>query len=163
MHSKGGDVRHIGRFLLAGLVLVTLVSCRQPSPPPPASWPTGESATSGSGIPLVIYERTDGQGVLHERWEIHADGRVSGEGGQEWYLTPEALMTLMGQIEESGFEEMQDTYLPENPCDDCMVRALGVLTDTGMKMVVMIDGAPDQPPKLLELVQWVDALVRERT
>jgi len=156
-------VCHIGRFLLAGLCIVILVSCRQSPPPPPASWPTGESDPSGNEIPLIIYERTDGQGVLHERWEIHADGRVSGEEGQEWYLTPEALMTLMRQIEESGFIEMQDTYLPENPCEDCMVRALGVLTDTGMKTVVVIDGAPDQPPALMELVQWVDALVRERT
>jgi hypothetical protein len=108
----------------------------------------------------MIYERIGGETGLRERWEIYADGRTVREDGTVRYLEPEALMVLMEQVERSGFFEMEDVYLQESPDPPRFVYALSVRMNEGMKAVVVMDGAPGQPPALGELIRTVDKLVR---
>jgi len=149
-------VRRAGGFLLP-VSLVVLVACQ---PAIPAGQPSSVAEGPAPELPLVVYERIGGETGLRERWEIYADGRVVREGDTVRYLEPEALMVLMEQVERSDFFEMEDVYLQEGPRSPRFVYALSVRMNGGMKAVVVMDGAPGQPPALGDLIQTVDALVR---
>ncbi len=147
-------MRRAGRLLLL-MPLVLLIACQPTTPTvqlPPLSAP--------SGLPLIVYERVNGESGSYERWEIYADGWVVHGDATEGYLDPEALMVLMEQVEQAGFFEMEDLYLPNDPDSGGTIYALSIRTEGGMKTVVATDGAPGEPPALVDLIRRMDGLVR---
>lgn len=149
-------MRCAGRLLLL-MPVVALTAC-QPATPTPQPVPAATDTLPN--LPVIVYERIDAGTGTHERWEVYADGRAVREDGVEVYLEPEALMLLMQQIEQAGFFGMEDVYLPSDPGQGGVVYALSVRTDGGMKTVVVADGAPGEPPALVDLIQRIEGLVR---
>ena len=156
MHCKG-------KSLFIALLLLLCACQAAPATQPPVPLPPADNAgeTIPTSIPLVIYERAIlGEG-LHERWEIYGNGPVIQQDGSQKHLTPEAMMTLVDTIEQSGFFDMQDAYLPEEPVYDEPLYALSVWAEGEVKTVVTMEDVPMRPLSLQTLIQYVDTLVRE--
>ncbi len=153
--------------LLVAASLILLAACQAAPVSPTATIPAvppsvvSPPTVFAADFPVFVYERTTGDGMTYERWEVFADGRMMRVDGTESYLSPEEMMTLMLLLEEAGFYGMEDTYLSSDMCCDRALYVLSVRTAGEIKTVAVVEGAPGEPPALQELILQVDMLLRE--
>ncbi len=137
------------------LLLLVLCAC-QAALLEPAEEPVPRS------LPLVLYERVIISTESYERWAIYEDGTVLENDIVKTSLSLEAVAELLRRVEEAGFFDMEDVYMPEQPAPDQPLYALTVRGEEEIKTVVTMEGVPMQPAQLQALIDYVDALVKGR-
>lgn len=119
---------------------------------------TGREVTDSLDGAVIIYQRSGGIAGMSERWVVYPDGRVLQPDGQIRHVPPEQVSTLLRKIESLGFFDMNDEYLPQNPCCDRFTHTLTVRRDNQRKHVTTLDATPGTPAALWEAIDAVTQL-----
>jgi hypothetical protein len=113
---------------------------------------------------VIVYTRSGGLAGAQETYEIHTDGRIvhTDDGNvNELQVTAEQVEALLAELDDLGFFEAA-TSKPSGPSNLGADRTTSTLTvHRGEKplSMTMVDGAPDQPPELIEAVRAVSDLI----
>ncbi len=109
-------------------------------------------------LPLLVYHRSGGFAGIIETWEIYADGRAMSENGLLQFA-PSEVSALMDEIKSLGFFDLEDSYLPKDPCCDRFFYEITVNADGKSKTVKTVDGTPDLPTNLLAVLNRVNTFI----
>ncbi len=135
----------------------TAVSTPEPtaSPERPPHEPTPTSALTKPDSPatptaetaeeIIIFARSGGYAGLNEEWTIYSDGRVINQTGAVWQTTPQAVTQLQTDIINSGFLELEENYLPKDPCCDRFTYTLTLIVAGETYQTTTIDATPTTP------------------
>ncbi len=104
----------------------------------------------------IIFRRSGGFAGVDEQWVIYTDGRIERPVGEQGKVDEQQVQTLLESIEDAGFFDLNDSYIPVNTCCDRFTYVITVQHNNQTKTVTTIDAAPDSPP---ELWQTIDAIV----
>lgn len=136
---------------------------------PAEGGPVIDSQSSGGEMPegldeaVIVYQRSGGLAARTEWWAIFPDGRVISQDGQVGQVAPERVAELLASLEALGVFEMQDAYLPDDPCCDRYTHTLTVRRDGQAKTVTTLDAAPGAPDALWQAIDAVMALATSAT
>lgn len=101
---------------------------------------------------VLIYERSGGLkglGPSVQDWRLYGDGRIEGSDGNSWQVDPESVQNLITSILDSGFADLEASYVPEDTCCDRATHRITVQTDENSYTVETLDAA-DMPQSLTE-------------
>jgi len=149
------------------ITIVLLAACSngrgaiEASPPTapeqvPSGTPLEVKPTGGNNV-VVVFKRSGGFAGVDEEWISYADGRLTLNGEPKSNMTAEQTLQLVSQIEDMGFFELDNTYLPVNTCCDRFSFELTISTDDKSHTVRTIDGAEDTPAEFWEILKLVMA------
>ena len=153
-------MRLMWQRIIGVLILIGLAGCAnlvQPGASPlasPLSTPTGV---------ILQYQRTGGIGGFDETWVIEADGRVTHTGrgaGADRQLTPDQVAQLLRAIRAAEMASLDESYIPQNTCCDRFAHILTMTLDGQTKTVSTLDGSPDEPAALTDLLATLNNLLK---
>ncbi len=129
--------------------------------PAATSAPAAESKpeTMSEGA-VMIYQRAGGLkgiGASEFSWTFYADGRIVGNDGREWQVSPEEVQKLVDDVMALGFAEFEVSYIPEDTCCDRVTHTLTVKDDDGQVYTVSVLDGADAPPELFTAVDMVNS------
>lgn len=114
------------------------------------------------GLPegaTIVFRRSGGIAGLDEEWTIYSDGRITSGDGGAWQIAPERVKALVKQIDEKGFFELKGRYLPLDTCCDRFTYEVRVDEGDQANSVTTMDGAPDVPSELWQVIEEINALL----
>ncbi len=127
--------------------------------PSPQSGTETPSPAPDSSSPVIRMEKSGGIAGIHNTWTIYADGRAF-SGSQALTSIPAGQVTsTLAEIQNLGFFEMQDDYLPGSTCADCFQYRITIHAGGVSKTVTALDGDAHTPAKLLQIIDDIDRLV----
>jgi hypothetical protein len=153
-------MRLVGQRIIAVLILIGLAGCAnlvQPGASPLASplpVPTGV---------ILQYQRIGGIGGFDETWVIEGNGRVTHTGrgaGADRQLTPDQMAQLLRAIRTAEMTSLDESYIPQNTCCDRFTHVLTMTLDGQTKTVRTLDGTPDEPAVLTDLLTTLTNLLK---
>ncbi|MBN1993676.1 MAG: hypothetical protein JW953_13325 [Anaerolineae bacterium] len=139
-------------FILFILIALWLTACGGPETPTaqPTCAPTVKQDSvvqeAREGGAVVIVERTNVGNCIKEVWVVYSDGRMVAENGSstiEDTATPEDVSTLLTEIEELGFFDLDSTK--HTACRDCFSYEITVDSGGQSRTVSAVDGGTDVP------------------
>ena len=147
------------------IVLALLFACApkgaSTTPETTKSFPGGDDQSSDE--PLIVYHRSGGFGGFDETWTIMADGAVahSGRGsGRSLQLSSEQTDALLAAVRAADFAALDESYVSEDTCCDRFLYEITITLDGQTKTVRTIDAAPDQPERLTQLIDALNAALQ---
>lgn len=175
----------MNRIIALLIIALLLVACRVPgtqsSPTPteglsPATQelatPVGETATESpsppehseanipAGVALVL-RRSGGIAGVAEQWTVYVDGRVLAGDGGRWQASPERVSQLVSELEQLGFFELADRYIPLNTCCDRFTYELSVRSGARTHTITALEATPDVPDAVWRALDTVAGFIAE--
>jgi hypothetical protein len=144
-------MKYLWTLLLAALLLV---SCQREAPTSGTSDPGPKDFSKIS----IVLEKSGGIAGEMERWTINGNGQVVSSKGGQRSLDPAAVGSVVEQLEQMGFFEMEEGGLPTS-CRDCFTYTLTVSDGERVKTVTAVEGAVETPQDVLQAVGLVAGLV----
>jgi hypothetical protein len=107
---------------------------------------------------VLIYTRRGGLkgiGPSDREWRFYGDGRVVGSDGPSWQIEPATIENLVTEIMASGFQDLENSYIPEDTCCDRATHVIVIQTAEETYTVETLDGA-DMPESLEDSLQKIN-------
>ncbi|MFW6042635.1 MAG: hypothetical protein ACOC9C_03015, partial [Chloroflexota bacterium] len=121
-----------------------------------------------SGAAIVLNRSGGIDGDVTE-WRIYADGRVQRVTGleaveaeptvEEAQVDPEEVEALLGNLEENGFFELDQSYVPGDDCCDRYFYNLSVNATDRVHAVSAVEATEDVPESVWESIDLIQQFV----
>ncbi len=134
-------------LLLAGLALPACTTAATPTPTPTTTTPTG--------MVVVRLQQSGGIAGLNDDWAIYDDGLITLNGSENQRVAPEKVAALQQQLVDLGFNDLDASYLPADPCCDRFTYVITLHIGDQTHTVTTIDETPDAPPALWQSLQAI--------
>lgn len=110
---------------------------------------------------VLIYERrggTKGIGPNVLEWRFYGDGRIVGSDGASWQVEPDEVANLVAEIAASGFNSLENDYIPEDTCCDRTTHVITMHTAGEKHTIETLDEA-EMPQALEENIQIINSFL----
>jgi hypothetical protein len=157
--------KHIARILL--IACTFLAGCS--SPQAPAATEPGEikneaQATGETAQTVqIVLERSGGFAGVDERWLINSDGRITASDGKNSQVSIAELSAAVADLENLGFFELQNSYMPLDTCCDRFTYKLSVTAAGKAHTVTALEGDQETPEELWKAIEIVNGLITGAT
>lgn len=126
---------------------------------------------AGADDAAVILRREGGIAGQVSEWRLYPSGQVeimasaSARDGSatQVEVDPARIDTLVNQIEERGFFDLQSNYLPAEACCDRFTYTLTVTADGRTHSVRAIEGSDDTPEAVWQSITLVQEVLDDAT
>ncbi len=82
-----------------------------------SSSPESEEKVTATQEPVIVFSQEGGFAGIQNIWLIYADGRVEAPEGREFQLAPATVESLLTEIEEIGFFDLNQPKQADICCD----------------------------------------------
>ncbi len=153
-------------FILALIGLAACAPVATPSPTTPTVTPA--SALPGDTV-FIRYHRSGGIAGMDDTWLIYTSGLVEHSGrssGHPLQLTASQLASLTAAAQSPEVAALKDSYVPADTCCDRFLHEITITTGAQLtlggqtKTVRTLDGAPDEPPALTNLLNVLNTVLK---
>jgi hypothetical protein len=155
------------RTTIAILITVLVSACGSflsdlNSTPASTSIPEDKEETRADeklGQAVIVFEKSGGFAGVTEKWTVYRDGRVVSVEGREHQVAVEEISTLLMEIENMGFFEIDgpDQWLSD--CRDCFTYQITVSIDGRTKVVNAVDGQVDPADTIWGIINLIEVLL----
>jgi hypothetical protein len=107
-----------------------------------------QAATLAKDGAAIVYERNGGSNCVDELYAVYPDGRITADNGSQIVTkqaTPEAVTTLLSDINGLGWFTANMYSTNHTPCGQCFTYFTSVTLDGQLKTVQAVDGGTDAP------------------
>ncbi|MCA9940604.1 MAG: hypothetical protein KC418_18325 [Anaerolineales bacterium] len=108
-----------------------------------------------TGTPILRFQQSGGIVALNDEWAIYADGLITLNGSPNQQIAPTRVLALRDQLLGYGFNDLDATYLPADPCCDRFTYTLTLYQDGQSHSITTIDGTEGVPAELWQSIQAV--------
>lgn len=129
-------------------LLMALSACTSAAPPTP-------TPAAPVGAVVVRLQQSGGIAGINDDWAIYDDGLITLNGSENQRVAPEKVAALQQQLLDLGFNELEASYLPADPCCDRFTYVITLHTGDQTHTVTTIDETPDAPPALWQSLQAI--------
>lgn len=137
-------------LLVLVFLLAALPACSSTATPTPT--PT---TTTPAGAVVVRLQQSGGIAGINDDWAIYDDGLITLNGSENQRVAPEKVAALQQQLLDLGFNDLEASYLPADPCCDRFTYVITLHTGDQTHTVTTIDETPDAPPALWQSLQAI--------
>lgn len=130
------------------------------------TFPTPDAQSTdvpSSDTPFIVYHRSGGFDGGDDTWVIALDGQVTytGRGTKESrQLSSAQTDSLLAAVRAADFMSLDESYVPDNTCCDRFLYEITITLDGQTKTVSTLDAAPDQPERLTQLIDALNAALQ---
>lgn len=129
-------------------LLMALSACTSAPPPTP-------TPAAPVGAVVVRLQQSGGIAGINDDWAIYDDGLITLNGSENQRVAPEKVAALQQQLLDLGFNDLDASYLPADPCCDRFTYVITLQTGDQTHTVTTIDETPDAPPALWQSLQAI--------
>jgi hypothetical protein len=133
------------RVMIFFIVAVTLLSA------------CATAAQSGAEVeqPVIVYQMEAGRLAEPAEINVYAAGRAVQKDGKAVSMKAAQVDSLLEQIEDLGFFEMDDSYGETLNCTDCFKYSVTVTKDGRTKTVTVTEGLKSEPPAFWDVLRLI--------
>jgi len=149
------------------VVLALLIGCAPAgastvsTPEATRTFPTPDAQSVDE--PFIVYHRSGGFDGGDDTWVIAMDGQVTYTGhgaGESLQLSNKQTNALLAAVRAADFMSLDESYVPDNTCCDRFLYEITITLDGQTKTVRTLDAAPDQPERLTQLIDALNAALQ---
>jgi hypothetical protein len=110
---------------------------------------------------VIVFTKTGGFAGFNDIWVIYEDGRVTLNGEDKTALTSEEVDTLIEDLDELGFFEMEYLTKPGEFCCDFFEYTLAVQSEDKQNYISFSEGDESLPASIWDALAMMRAVTEE--